>query len=311
MTISVVIPTCRNESSLQKCVSSVVDQKGFTDYEIIVVDCVHNEKTQKFCSQVKPPGTYTVQEGEGLNNARNKGLTLSKGDIILLLDDDTRLPQSFLCDVATVFRDNPHIDCSGFLDLPLPENPYSNKCSRYVENFSRKYLVRGQFAKIKGAAMAMRKTDLTFDPQRKYYDADDTEFVYRLARSGAKLAYFTYPYVFHNAPSLLSVVKMSTTVKAVQNLAVPGLLHFHNVIQVLVVVLACVFFIVSDARLFLAALGGLFIFSLSLLISFTETQSGYYTCGIVVHILLSFVYQPLILLVYTVVKVRSILKTGT
>lgn len=302
MKVSVVVPTCKNAPILTRCLSSVFDQ-AFKDYETIVVDCEYDEKVHEFCNS-RTHVTYTVQEGKGLNDARNKGLQVSEGEIVLLIDDDTVLPQSFLRDVYSVFQKN--IDAAGFRDIPLPDNTYQSKCNRYVENFSRKFLVKSEFAKIKGAAMAFRKKwDIKFDSQRKYYDADDTEFVYRFYKEGAQLQYFTYPYLYHEARSLKSVLHISVSMKAIQNLDVPGLLRPHNIVQTFLVLLFGVFFIFCDMKLVLLVLGGLTIFFLSSIISFTEAGSLYYSFGIFLHVFLNLLYTPLMLLLYMIFKVKK------
>lgn len=299
--LSVVVPTCNNDN-LITCLQSLVTQQ-FPDYEVIVVDCVHHELIHTFCTSTS--SIYTVQNGEGLNDARNKGMSLSKSDIVLFLDDDTYIPQTFLKDVYTIFQQNPDLDVAGFLDKPLETNTYLGKSGRYVENFSRKYLVT-PVAKIKGAALAVKKCDIVFDAKRKYYDADDTEFLYKMSLHKKTLQYFTYPYIYHNARSLWSFLRVAVSMKNVYNLEVPGYLRFHNIVQTGLVLIAGISFLCGVWLPLL--LGGLATFFLSLLISFTESHSLYYSPGIELHILLNSVYMPVILIVYTLFKVKQRLR---
>ena len=296
--LSVVVPTCNNDS-LTICIQSLLIQQ-FTDYEIIVVDCAYHEPVHTFCTTTS--SIYAVQQGEGLNDARNKGMSLSKSNIVLFLDDDTYIPKNFLKDVLCIFQQNPDLDVAGFLDKPFTTNTYTGKAGRYVENFSRKYFVKPVY-KIKGAALAVKKCGILFDAKRKYYDADDTEFVYRMSLNQKKIQYFTHPYLYHDARSLWSFLRVAISMKSVYNLEVPGYLQVHNIVQTGLVFFFGITFLCGVHLPLL--LGGLAAFFLSFLIAVTESHSVYYGPGILLHILLNAVYKPAILIVYTLFKVKQ------
>lgn len=87
--ISIIIPTYKRHSSLERTLKSVI-QNMPSSSEIIVVDQSPDskEKSQSFCKQY-PFLKYICLAKPSLPNARNTGIINSTGTIILFLDDDT------------------------------------------------------------------------------------------------------------------------------------------------------------------------------------------------------------------------------
>ena len=86
--ISVIIPTYKRYSFLEKAAKSVLKQ-SLKDFELIVVDAGSEDRTkeliQSFCDERV---RYYYQENRGVSSARNKGVIESKGDLIAFLDSD-------------------------------------------------------------------------------------------------------------------------------------------------------------------------------------------------------------------------------
>jgi glycosyltransferase involved in cell wall biosynthesis len=89
--ISVIIPLYNSSRYIQKTLDSIINQ-NFNDYEIIVVNDGSTddslEETRKILSKTDIPTQIIDQENKGPSNARNKGLSLAKGDYILFVDGD-------------------------------------------------------------------------------------------------------------------------------------------------------------------------------------------------------------------------------
>ena len=87
--ISIIIPTYKRHSSLERTLKSVIENIPKAS-EIIVVDQSPDcrEKSRSFCKQY-PLLKYICLSKPGLPNARNTGIRKSRGKIILFLDDDT------------------------------------------------------------------------------------------------------------------------------------------------------------------------------------------------------------------------------
>ena len=92
--VSIVIPTYNHEHFLKKCLQSVVDQT-FTNWEAIVVNNFSEDNTIAVVNSFHDPRIHLVNfKNNGIIAAsRNKGIKLSRADLIAFLDsDDTWYP---------------------------------------------------------------------------------------------------------------------------------------------------------------------------------------------------------------------------
>jgi GT2 family glycosyltransferase len=95
--ISVVIPTFGREELLCRCLDDVLRQ-DHPSFEVIVVDQTprHLPETEAFLRAVKDRVRHVRLERPSLMGALNKGLSLARGEIIWLTDDDVRIEQADL-----------------------------------------------------------------------------------------------------------------------------------------------------------------------------------------------------------------------
>ncbi len=93
MKISVIIPTYNRKHTLQRAIDSVLAQT-FKPYEIIIVDDGSKDGTKEWLLQNYPSVQYIHQPNNGVSSARNKGIQISQGSWIALLDsDDEWMPE--------------------------------------------------------------------------------------------------------------------------------------------------------------------------------------------------------------------------
>jgi len=87
--VSIVIPTYNHEHFLKKCLQSVVDQT-FTNWEAIVVNNFSEDNTIAVVNSFHDPRIHLVNfKNNGIIAAsRNKGIKLSRADLIAFLDSD-------------------------------------------------------------------------------------------------------------------------------------------------------------------------------------------------------------------------------
>jgi len=91
--ISVIIPTYNRKHTLQRAIDSVLSQT-FKPYEIIIVDDGSKDGTKEWLLQNYPSVQYIHQPNNGVSSARNKGIQISQGSWIALLDsDDEWMPE--------------------------------------------------------------------------------------------------------------------------------------------------------------------------------------------------------------------------
>lgn len=90
MTLSIIIPVYRVETTLQRCLESVVAQT-FSDFEVILVDDGSPDSCPQLCDQwsLKDSRITTLHKPNGgLSDARNAGLDAASGDFVTFVDSD-------------------------------------------------------------------------------------------------------------------------------------------------------------------------------------------------------------------------------
>ncbi|MBS4697999.1 glycosyltransferase family 2 protein [Aeromonas allosaccharophila] len=92
MIISFVIPVYKSYHLLDRCIGSIVKQKGQVDVEIIIVDDTPHECREKI--NVDSPDFIKVvvnHRNMGVTYSRNKGWFYASGEYVIFLDSDDQL----------------------------------------------------------------------------------------------------------------------------------------------------------------------------------------------------------------------------
>jgi glycosyltransferase involved in cell wall biosynthesis len=90
--LSVVIPTYNRAALLREALNSIFEQ-GVRGVQVIVVDDGSTDDTRGVVSDYGNDATYVFQENRGTAAARNRGVSLARGEFISFLDsDDLWLP---------------------------------------------------------------------------------------------------------------------------------------------------------------------------------------------------------------------------
>lgn len=100
-TISVVIPTLNEESYVGGILADLAKQT-VGPLEIVVVDAQSLDRTKKIVHAF--PGVKFIEFERSVSRQRNKGAAQVNGDVIVFLDADTRIKESFLGDVIADFE---------------------------------------------------------------------------------------------------------------------------------------------------------------------------------------------------------------
>ena len=100
MKISIIIPVYNSEKFIEKCLDSVVSQKG-AELDIIVINDGSTDGTLKILEKYKDNVRVISSEtNSGVSSARNKGIPMIQGDYVMFLDADDHLPEGAI-DVLT------------------------------------------------------------------------------------------------------------------------------------------------------------------------------------------------------------------
>ena len=120
--ISVIVPIYNMGSTLQTALGSLSNQT-YENYEVILVDDGSTDKSNSICQQfiMSHPRfhLYTKKNG-GVSDARNYGLSKSKGEWITFFDADDIVKENWLKDFEVDENHNYDIICQGICaDKPI------------------------------------------------------------------------------------------------------------------------------------------------------------------------------------------------
>lgn len=88
--ISIVVPVFNTEKYLEKCLGSICGQT-YKNLEIILVDDGSTDKSGAICDEFSMKDNRIIvihKENKGVSEARNKGLSIARGDFIGFVDSD-------------------------------------------------------------------------------------------------------------------------------------------------------------------------------------------------------------------------------
>ncbi len=123
MPASVVVCTRNRRDSLADCLASLEGQRP-DDLEIVVVDNGSTDGTATFLARWQAQGANRVSVEEpvaGLSRARNRGLTVAAGDIVLFLDDDAVAPAAWAAAHLAAYGDDRVVAAGGPVELEFPQ----------------------------------------------------------------------------------------------------------------------------------------------------------------------------------------------
>ena len=199
-----------------------VEKQARNDLEILLVDNNSNDETREIALEYKQKYNflrYEFEERQGLAIARNKGLELAYGKVIVFIDDDIILHENWLKEILNSLNNYPYKAFGGRV-IPLweKEKPsYINLTGLF--SLSQKIFPahdNGETEKIYpiskeetnpiGANMWIHKE--LFKKYGKFREdlgrvgyggipCEDTEFCSRLLKNKEKIFYFPKAIVFH------------------------------------------------------------------------------------------------------------------
>ncbi len=207
---SIVIPVYNDWEPLAACLQSVACQTNAPDFEVIVVD---DGSTEGAPEQIRNPTlncpfSIVRQPHEGISAARNQGIRIAKGRILLFVDADCRLQTDCLAALASAVANAPHHD---YFQLRIIGN-----CSSLVGRAEHLRLMTFQtfmlqpdgsirYLNTAGFAIRRRRADTNngvFDPAAMR--AEDTLLLANLMQGGALPMFVPAAIVEHAIPLSLT-----------------------------------------------------------------------------------------------------------
>ncbi len=204
MKVSLVIPTYNRDEYLVDTLKCAFYQ-NFDDYEIIIVDqsIQHKPDTISFLESNKEKFIYLTSETPSLTIARNLGVYASKGDVIVMVDDDTLFHENFIAEHWSAHKRGYDV-VSGRVEEGLAKTAkhpvWFNSWGRYIG--SENCRTDGVTNKLAGCNGSFKR--IVFDAiggfdERfiKMANCEDADFGYRAYLAGYKMTFVAAAEVNH------------------------------------------------------------------------------------------------------------------
>lgn len=94
--VSIIVPMYNVENYIEECINSIINQRTNYSYEIIAIDDGSTDNTSNIIDNYKNISNLTIihQNNQGLGQARNRGIEISRGKYIIFVDSDDLLPHN-------------------------------------------------------------------------------------------------------------------------------------------------------------------------------------------------------------------------
>ncbi len=205
--ISIIVPVFNDEKNIGTCIISLLNQDYLKKYyEIIIVDNNSTDDTKKIIKKFKNIN-YVIEKKPGASASRNKGLKITKGDIIAFTDSDCYVEKNWLKEIEKSLKKNDAV-------VGYSKGVNYNKVAEFVddsyEELMKDFMENENLVRLDTRNCAVKKSVFekvnSFDEQIKFNE--DTEFSARVKEKDIQIAFNTDMIVNHvNPTNLFTVIK--------------------------------------------------------------------------------------------------------
>ena len=201
--ISFVIPTFNRPFALVDCLKSLFSQKTHVGFEIIVSLDSRDDVSETFMDRNSQRISIVRAARPGVNAARNRGIAVAQGNLIVFIDDDCLiLRQDWIDLLSARFRQYPDAFAIGGGYISYENAPLFVRCRNRMNNA---YVFDSRVSEVEvrsllGGNSAYRKEVFAhsgFFDEFLRYGAAETELNERISAAGGKLYFFDELSVIH------------------------------------------------------------------------------------------------------------------
>lgn len=230
MKFSIIIPAYNAEKYIARCIDSLANQSlDYSDYEAIVINDGSVDNTEKLLLELSgkyPFLKYITIENGGLSNARNTGISMSKGEFLVFLDSDDAIETNVLSTIYNeISNDNldmmlvdyTHIAKDG-KEIPqqfkMEQNPV-NTCT------GKEFLLKDKFPPMVCTYIYKREFIEKHNLRMKKIWHEDEEFTPRAIYYAERIKYFPIKFYlyYQNGESYMESYKESNCLYMIEAMA--------------------------------------------------------------------------------------------
>jgi len=211
MYISVIICTYNHSESLKMTLKSIEEMSVPEDlrWELILVDNNSSDETRNVVREfMKRSGLsvkYVYEGKQGLGHARIAGCEAATGDILAFTDDDCIVDRHWLSSLAKEFQSDRTLSgAGGRVELfDIRDKPVTIMTSKERVLLSWpgqlfNFIHGCNMAFVRRVFQVVGNYDVRFGAGTKIASAEDSDFIYRVFKSGFKILYSPDFVVYHN-----------------------------------------------------------------------------------------------------------------
>ncbi|MFA5158015.1 MAG: glycosyltransferase [Patescibacteria group bacterium] len=205
--VSVIVPTYNRFELFLKCIESLSNQDyGKDDYEVICIhdglECGYDEvKIENIAKQIRYFKFEKISH-RGVALVRNYAISLSKGQLVLMIDDDCIAKNNWISSYVKYMNNQEKVVGAGGTVLSTPPKAFVQKYITF-KNLLRKPVrdSNGNIVSLITANSCFRKNILNkvggFRKEFSHYGGEDLDLSFRCRKFG-KLEYCKNAIVYHN-----------------------------------------------------------------------------------------------------------------
>lgn len=204
MKFSLIICGYNEEKALDQCIQSCLNlEYPKNEYEILYID--NNSKDSSIKVAQKYPINVFIEHKQGLSEARNCGINIAKGEILVFLDADLKLDSKYLKFHETTFVDD-CVGAGGGMVMPLIKTWVSDYLGVSLFEGYPRFLKQKYISTYPGCNLSIRKSVIgQVGPFKEGLIsesgitrfAEDKEMCERIRGRGYQIKYNPAAIVFH------------------------------------------------------------------------------------------------------------------
>jgi len=86
--VSIIVPVYNSETTIFKCIKTIVENNKNIKKEIIIINDGSNDKTLEIIKKIKNVKIINFKKNKGVGNARQYGAKIAKYDTLCYVDSD-------------------------------------------------------------------------------------------------------------------------------------------------------------------------------------------------------------------------------